>query len=443
MKVVSIGAHGLARSMTLHPERSAALDLVVTSLDTPITWVMRPMLERLLHVAEAQPARRWRPQGRLAAAVRRWRGHLVCAEGVLYVSGSANQERTIGSFRPPGALVRPARGPFAVARAEREALAVARDILARCSRARLDLPPDEVLGLCLSVARYLALAPPLVRGAQCVVVATQHQALARALTWTARDVGVPSIYVPHAPLARNDWYYDLPVDHAALRGHREVHQYLRLGARPEGLHMVGNPAVAAPSALPAIDPRRPPVVALSPWPAEQTQRFLAVCAGGLTSALVAPHPRSDLELVKALLPQGWADITSRRTFDVLQEGPPLVVQASSGVAWEALVLGIPVVDLADGGYRPNYLLHEGQHVVRVTSAEALSEALRGAVETADDEDLRAGRRSFADSWCGWTGDEAVQRIRTLIRSVARGNLPGGWVLDGWRAPAGELMERGG
>jgi hypothetical protein len=263
-----------------------------------------------------------------------------------------------------------------------------------------------------------------------LVVATQHDTSIRALLHVAHLRGTRTVYVPHAPVANNAWYADLPVMFAALRGDLEVAHYREMGVTTGRMTAVGNPAVDAPVELPELALQRP-AVALSPWPSSVVATYLDVVARGCPQAVLAPHPRTDVQSLAARIPSGWATWPGR-SFDLLLEGPSVLVQRSSGLAWEALSLGIPVVQVDLDRDPPNYPFLEGRYVLRVDSAEGLSAALDAARSQGADRAHRHELRTYAAGWCAATGSEAAGRCWGVIRAAAD-DEPSPLLLDGWAA----------
>ena len=60
----------------------------------------------------------------------------------------------------------------------------------------------------------------------------------------AREAGIATVYIPHAPVISDARLVDLPVDYAGLRGPAEVDHYEALGAPGERLAVVGNAALS-------------------------------------------------------------------------------------------------------------------------------------------------------------------------------------------------------
>lgn len=267
-----------------------------------------------------------------------------------------------------------------------------------------------------------------------VIVSTQHAPTLRALIAVANEQSVPVMYVPHAPVADNCAYLDLPAAYVGLRGGGERGFYASaLGIRPDLLDTVGNLASdVLEHPLPGIRADAPGVLALSPAPAPTIRRiFDAVSGTGLGGMTVAPHPRSNLDDIRALLPNGWSLHESGRTLDLLAGGPPFVLQFSSGVAWEAAALGIPTAEIRLDGSPVNYPFLADEEVfppIRTPGQahEFAERARRGRVD-------RLRLRRHAEAWCECDGDAAAERLSTLIDRVAaeRGRDRPQRLHDGW------------
>ena len=267
-----------------------------------------------------------------------------------------------------------------------------------------------------------------------IMVATQHAPTLRALIVAANQQSVPVIYVPHAPVADNCAYADLPASYVALRGEGERDFYARtVGADPALLDVVGNLASdVLEHPLPEIRPERPGVLALSPHPVETIRRiFDAVASADLGHLVVAPHPRSNLDEIRAILPEGWALFEGGRTLDLLAEGPPFLFQFSSGVAWESAALGIPTADIRLDATPVNYpfLADESIYPAIRNPHDALAFAERARRGEIDRDRLR----SHARTWCACDGDEAAARLQALIDRVTSAHDPArpARVHDGW------------
>lgn len=267
-----------------------------------------------------------------------------------------------------------------------------------------------------------------------VLISSQHSPIMRALAAAAREQNVPVVYVPHAPVAVNGAYLDLPVTYAGLRGAGERDFYSeRLSVAPSMLDTVGNLAsdvLAAP--MPDVDLAGPGVLALSPHP-EATIRsiFEAVVGVGLGPMVVAPHPRSDRAVIDALLPQGWTVYEGERTLDLLRTGPSFLFQFSSGVAWESAALGIPTATVRLDEDAVNYPFLEDETVYPAirTAADATVFAQRARSGEVD----RIALREHALRWCEHDGAAARDALAQLLDRVRAEGIAGrpAQIHDGW------------
>lgn len=395
------------------------------TLDAPEAWVIRPAYSVPSFAEQFPDVRRGRLRRSFGdVALASSRGLVVrSVPPALFVASTVNQERTLAPIW--GAAGTPRRsGPVRVFGRTRRLQTLARTIERgfRDAGARGGnvLERLEEASSRMAVARRLLTTSE----ARVLVLANQHSLTCRAFLEVARDLRVPSVYIAHAPYADNPAYRDLPVSVAGLRGQREVEAYVRLGAPHTGLHIVGNPSVREIVGRTRKD--GPVALALSPHSPEVLARMLRVADEALgDDVVVAPHPAMSVDKVAALTPSRWR-IHHGATQDLLEQGVSCVVQRSSGVAWEALARGIPVVELTEDGMRPNYPLIAEPIVPIVTTADALSDAM-ARLRTSDRD---GERRSWAASWCEIVGDEAVDRARSLIQEAVAAEPT--WLLDGWR-----------
>jgi hypothetical protein len=260
-----------------------------------------------------------------------------------------------------------------------------------------------------------------------LVVANQHSVHPRAAIWTARDLKIPTVYIAHAPVADNRQYADLPTSHAGLWGEAEVDWYSRLGVDPDRLTVVGNPAVPRDKP-PPIDRLLPPVVALSNDSASTNIELIRLVAKALTGpATLTLHPATKRAPLRRAMPSHWQLAPAGTTYEQLRRGPPLVVQHSSGVAREALSLGIPTVELAFPGQKPNYPLIQEPMVRLVSSVDGLRDAMRQAMAGSTP---RQKLIDWAEKWCSIRGSTATHRAVDAI-AHARDEGVRGPLLDAW------------
>lgn len=269
-------------------------------------------------------------------------------------------------------------------------------------------------------------------GPRVLVVATQHGSATRAILSAALDVGsVRTVYVPHAPLARNVFYHDLPVHWALLRGPREVSTYQELGAAASGLSSCGDPTIEPPRTTSRSDATKVVFAASSENPNVLAEQISVLRDADLPEVEVCPHPRMrERGDLMSLFPREWARNPLRSTFDRLATSPVhAVVQQQSGVGLEALSLGIPVINLLAPGEQNNYYFLDSEHVTPVSSTEQLVEALDAkSIGTAADWD----RRRYAAEWTGISGRAATEMIIGQIERIVDEPVPAQLVLDGWQ-----------
>jgi hypothetical protein len=255
-----------------------------------------------------------------------------------------------------------------------------------------------------------------------VVIGSTHSIPARALVLAARRAGIPSVYVPHAPVIADARLVDLPVDFAALRGPREIDYYRSFGADEEGLEAIGNPAVEPSSGgLADLRSDQPLAYALPLLDDATLTELVSVVRDALGANVIAsPHPRADRDALRALLHPGWR-LWEGRTFDLLRQGTPSVIQASSGVALEAAQLGVPSIELAFPGEQPKYPFLADAEVRSVSSADQLRDAAHELSQITAEQ--RHALRDWARGWVFAEGSAAAEAGAALIRrAVAEGPM---------------------
>ena len=263
-----------------------------------------------------------------------------------------------------------------------------------------------------------------------VTIGSTHSAASRSLALACRRAGFPCVYVPHAPVLSEARLADLPVDWAALRGPAEVSYYVDRGADRSRMRTIGNPGVDPAAGGRATAADGPCVFALptdDDWALGQLAAMVEAALGD--QVIACPHPRADRAALRELLPSGW-ELWERRTFELLRQGPPALLQASSGVGLEGLALGVPTIELAFPGETPNYPYLTDRDVTSVSTADEL----RRAVATARrlDSEARLAIASRARAWVSAAGAEAAEAGAELIREAASegGALEPVW--DAWR-----------
>jgi hypothetical protein len=354
----------------------------------------------------------------------------------LSCAGSANQRRSQDpAFERLGwgrAALEPVRvGRLRLRRRLREASALGDEITELLAERDLEMPvkPRAIYRKLFQWARELAVAEALVarERPELVVVGATPSGSARPLLRFARKAGVPSVYVPHAPSSGLVHLEDLPVDYVALRGPREAEHFAGHGVDPAKLDVAGNPTLE-PIEPVSVDAGRRPVLAVSPVRWEMSSA-VELARGVLEAATLAPHPRADREAVSAVCPEGW-DIWPGRTYELLQEGPPVLMQPSSGVALEAILLGIPTIELAYPGLPAPYPFIREPYIHFASSSEQLAAALAEAEQDVRQPERREAIVEWARGWSQPNGAEAATAIAAVIER-ARVEGPRGPAWDTW------------
>jgi hypothetical protein len=436
-------------SPSSRPAPNRELDAVAAGLQRAIAsaprgwtllWAAAPTALLDLHNAPAPRSRRASladgAKTTLAGFGRGRGATLVMVDDVLFAYEGAN----------PGATLRPVIDRFAQARAVRPVDHVARPSLAEIAQGiaalrhaegaarrelRGSLPEALTRALHAAVrARARAVRTLDALRPRLLVLASQHSTSSRSLIRAARDRSIATAYLPHAPVGETYQYRDLPTEFAGVRGVREVEFYRSLGAVRDAA-VVGNPQgiVRRPEHL---DPSGPVIYAPRPQAPEQVRAQVRAVDAAAPEVVVSPHPRMRGKArYDGLWPDHWA-VHDGWTIDLLQEGYPCLIQRSSGVAWEALAHGVPVIELATDSSAPStYLVSQEPYVRWCGDADDLPAAVAGARAAAGDATARERLTSWAAEWCAATGDAAVRRAAEWVESCATAPRPDEPLLDRW------------
>jgi len=427
-------------------------DFFLERADSDLAWVVIPDLYALLTVTDSvvplgarrSPGlrvRRYSDTLRTTVSKSGLTDRFVQAGGALFVHATENQRRAL---EPIAAAAGRAGGgvqaigwdpaPFDVRRQISAAGRMGDALVDRLRKTRVPFLDEAWTRRRFLVgAKSLRHARAAVERTEpsVVVVASNHGIYPRALGRVARQAGLPSVYVPHAPLLARERLRDMPFDYAAMRGSSETRWYADRGVGLERIQAVGNPAIDVVSERVPLDPRSPVVLALSP-DGEEVIRAITAAIDGLDGVpvIVAPHPRQDGELVRELMRPDWT-IWSGRTYDLLLTGPSAVVQHSSGVALEAMQLGIPCVELSLLDRSPTYPFIETDLVPRVTAPELLPVALERARRLAGDDDHRHALERWATSWCADSGSSSAAAAWRFVRRAADRGVAAEPIWDAW------------
>lgn len=123
-----------------------------------------------------------------------------------------------------------------------------------------------------------------------LVVGTQHNSAERAVLQATTLSGRATVYLPHAPVADNPMYGDLPTHWAILRGQAEVAWYRGLGAAAS-MSVGGDPSIA--SGVPADLLSSGQFVYAASDPDTVRQDVQIIRSAGLRNVTFCPHPRDD------------------------------------------------------------------------------------------------------------------------------------------------------
>ena len=369
-----------------------------------------------------------RPLAAVARVPRRWRRQWWMRGEVLFAAETLNQKRNLLPLtgEAPDSVRRERIGRIRAGvrsawRAERDVLR-----LARAEPALSEAQLGRIHHLLMEADVLLAIMRHLLRqtNPRLVAIASQNQPSLRALISAASERRIPTMYVPHAPVADDPIYADLPCDLAVLRGEGEIEWYRRKGADPDRLTVGGNPSLSLPDDVGSEE--HPPILAISPWyDVELADVIARVTEATSEEVCVAPHPLSDVPEVQRLIPAHWSIYRGGRTFDLLTRVDAPIMQVSSGLGLEALLIGRKVIQLDFTGAPRLYPYICEPYVRCVADAGELAAAL-----AEDPSQSRRERQQWASRWSSPTGSAAVEACRRSLE-YAQHLTPTGFALDGW------------
>lgn len=418
-----------------------------------ILWAASPAISRLGRLAQHDlPPQRW---PRIRNIARRAYGGIAkqspvttwAAPPILIATTTENQSRVARALlkavmaelniaSAPTPTPKPSRAPMR----QLTRFTKAADLLISRSRAHLishssmepstiDFLASILFNSALAIARSHEILT--VQSVRLLVVATQHSYHIRALCLEARRRGIATIYFPHAPVADNSQYRDLPFDHAGLRGQAEVEFYRSIGVfERESFQVTGNPTIDTYPPV-RIGTDAPILLGLSPASRTRLEQIVdLVRPVERFGVRVAPHPASDVRLLRKVLPRSWEISERGRTMAELLSGPRCLLVQSSGVALEALLLGLPVIELSLGG-RPNYPFIRPPWVPIVSDSRSLADQLAEIFAEGPDVGARGELIRWAEYWCSPLGEASIQACgRALMRALSLG-LNNELLLDAW------------
>lgn len=425
------------------PDETYTLTASIEGVNDAIWAALPDITLKMATTQTPQPSRARRPAewiDHLAHATIPSRGPSLTQVGsVLFASTGTQTDRVLRPIwealgkvvRQPRSVLLPGLSPRRVAAASMVASRSVRELRSWCMRAGLPEPP-ELASEVYKAEIYRLRAESLAltgNGVTTLVVATQHNSITRSITRALASNGISTCYVPHAPVANNPWYRDLPVHYALLRGPAEVDFYSNLGAISSGrLLVVGQPGTER-AATPRADTADHIVYAASPRPPERLMSDVAVIQHAVDRPVeVCLHPRSDPSTCD-LFPPGWTVHPPGSAMRVIRKrGAHALIQHSSGVGLEAMKAGLDVIDLCPAGHLPNYPYIAPPHVQIVHNSRELRSALDAVSHRKENA---ADRASYADQWTTmWDSDATAAAIAALLR-ISATPTASTLLLDSW------------
>lgn len=450
---VRVACHLAAPTAADLLEMSGALDHAAASV-----WAVLPEVAmRLVHPQEALPGRSSPTLGRvrnLGRALVRNRGPDITRIGpVLFLSSGIQTDRVLhpvleqlaNTLGPAQRYRLPPLNMTSALSAQRVARRAHREVKRWLGSAGIAEPEglEEELAKAEVLLRRGQAAGFVEDGVRVLVVATQHNSPTRALLAAAANTpaGPATCYLPHAPVADNPFYRDLPFHYALLRGPAEVAFYQRCGAEnADRIRVVGQPGFTRPSEKPARSAQHV-VYAVTPYADRVVRADIEVILRGVDRPVeVCLHPRMSLSEALRTFPEEWTVHPPGATMEVLRNrGAFALIQHGSGVGLEAMSAGVDVIDLCPVEERPNYPYLTPPHVQLAWDESSLRCAIAAIPGRSE---ARADRVRFARSWCSAFDPEASVAAAEAIRSIAEAPRPPDDLLDGWRSPAPRVSDRG-
>jgi hypothetical protein len=271
------------------------------------------------------------------------------------------------------------------------------------------------------------------QGVRAIIVGSQHNGPTRSILAAAHIAGGPATcYLPHAPVADNPFYRDLPVHHALLRGEAEVAFYRRLGVHADdAITVVGQPGLTLQDGGIVADANHV-IYAASDHSEDVLRADIEVIRRGVDRPVeVCLHPRMAQADCQGLFPEAWTVHPPGPTMDVLRvRGAFALIQHGSGVGLEAMSAGVDIIDLCPRGERPNYPFISAPHVQVVPDSLSLRRALEAVPAR---RSAREARTKFARSWTSVFDPDATTAAAAAIRAIVDTRRSDRILLDGWPA----------
>ena len=345
------------------------------------------------------------------------------ADGVNHMRTLEKIMRRLGDPVPPPEPIKPSlRRVLALGRGG-DTLADHLVTLARETGTWVYLDDERLHGVFALAARILAHAEAAVaaiRPRAVVVASTINTPNPRARPCGARRRRAVGLF-PHAPLLADPLDNDLPVDFAGLR-EEELERYAEMGRSRRADGPRRQPDDRAARAADDSIRLDPAVFGAADQPAGVSRPAVrGRRAGAGAGRDRGAHPRADRDLLRSLAPPQWS-FWERRTLELLERGPPLLLQHSSGVAVEALYLGIPTIELVNPARPTGYALIGDPHVPAASGLDGW--CARRARRARRPRARMSGEAARMGAWLSRVDGETVDRAAALIeRAAAEGARP--------------------
>lgn len=407
-------------------------DRIVWSIRPRITWIGRRAWDRAILFPPATPTPARAVVGRAVARLRRRVdrrtppvraaiARIAVHDGILRVWSTENHHVALGSPAPTAAIESrwstEARGRTDERQRRLRHLAESAGLRPH----RFDATLNRAVAEDRAIAALLDDRRP-----RTVAVSSLEHSFQRLLVWHARQRGIPTVYVPHAPTALDRSYADLPVDVVLCHGAKDVAYYRGLGARQDAFRVTGGISMPARSGdAPGSKPPSKDVVLATTamYRFEDLGALLERIVPLLTRSglvpVLSPHPREREPALRLASRMGIRSHAGR-TSTLLRAGVAAVLaEQASGALLEAAVIGAPSAHLT-GVSAYAFMPDLG---IGLFDERFLEEVASWSENTA--EDLVDRSRGWADA----SGADAARRIAAALAEDHAVTAP---ALDSWR-----------
>lgn len=259
--------------------------------------------------------------------------------------------------------------------------------------------------------------------ARLIVVANDHSPPTLALLRVGVSLGIPRIYIQHAPVTR--YFPPLDVELAVLRDTRTVSAYRaaaeRVGQpwRPENCHILGIPASPA-ARIPLFDHGLSICLVLSMYPdLPQLAAFIRDLrhSEAARTISVRPHPRYPHSLSQLATQLKVTILDADDDLDALLRDTDIFIVSNSGFALDLLRRGAPTVfvDALDHQHRDYFGLVEAGLLPEL-AVDAFAEPRR--LSEIFTPSWQAKVRSVLTGGSGSNDAALIRRIHQLLRGAS-------------------------